>query len=73
MRTDMTDKYNIKFIAESAGEEYLAEALTDLVEASIDHGGDYGGPYYSNFEGLEGAVSRVCRVINETAKQEKEE
>lgn len=36
--------------------------LNNLIRAAIDHGGDYGGPYFCNPEELEKAMDALCKM-----------
>lgn len=45
-------------MAEQAN-KYFIELLNDVIAAAIDHGGDAGGPYYSNADGLARAMFRL--------------
>lgn len=45
-------------MAEQAN-KYFIELLNDVIAAAIDHGGDTGGPYYSNADGLARAMFRL--------------
>lgn len=37
--------------------------LIDLINTAIDHGGDYGGPYFININGLEKTIKQYCKKV----------
>ena len=44
--------------------EHIVEALNDVINEAIYHGGDSGGAYYTNSEDLMYSVNRLLSVLN---------
>lgn len=44
----------------------IIDALNDLIEQAIDHGGDLGGPYFCNEKGLADAADKMADVLGAT-------
>ena len=43
--------------------EKLVEDLNSLIKEAIDHGGDSGGPYYSNPDDLINATNKILKTL----------
>lgn len=43
--------------------EKLVEDLNSLIKEAIDHGGDLGGPYYSNPDDLINATNKILKTL----------
>ena len=38
-------------------------AINDMIEKAIDHGGDYGGPYYCYIDDLMVSLNRFVEIL----------
>lgn len=67
MKVTSSDTYHYvpPFQEETTDEVELASLLTVLVGTAIFHGGDSGGPYYIDDEGLQEAAVVLCNHINQ--------
>ncbi len=46
------------------------EELNKIIDETLNHGGDYGGPYYSNEEMFQAALKPICEKYNLVIKKD---
>ena len=47
----------------------LLDKLNKVIETAIYHGGDYGGPYFTEFEELTKSLVEMIKILNTEEKQ----
>lgn len=64
------DPEEFELVAENEKELKIVEILNDVILSAIDHGGDSGGPYYVNPEGMKESLDKLVNFYNAKDKEE---
>lgn len=57
-------------VAENEKELKIVEILNDVISSAIYHGGDTGGPYYVNPDGMKESLDRLVNFYNEKENED---
>lgn len=64
------DPEEFELVAENEKELKIVDIFNDVISSAIYHGGDAGGPYYVNPEGMKESLDKLVNFYNAKDKEE---